>query len=94
MRRNIVLIGMMGAGKTAIGGELARRLGRPFADTDVEIERAATMTIPEIFARDGEEFLPLATLFTSHFLISYCKRLASSMLCAIRACRFNALPRI
>lgn len=56
MRRNIVLIGMMGAGKTAIGGELARRLGRPFADTDVEIERAATMTIPEIFARDGEEF--------------------------------------
>ena len=47
---------MMGAGKTAIGGELARRLGRPFADTDVEIERAATMTIPEIFARDGEEF--------------------------------------
>ena len=56
MRRNIVLIGMMGAGKTAIGGELARRLGRPFADTDVEIERAAAMTIPEIFARDGEEF--------------------------------------
>ena len=56
MRRNIVLIGMMGAGKTAIGGELARRLHRPFSDTDVEIERAAAMTIPEIFARDGEEF--------------------------------------
>ncbi len=56
MRRNIVLIGMMGAGKTAIGGEVARRLHRPFTDTDVEIERAAAMTIPEIFARDGEEF--------------------------------------
>ncbi|MCV2448667.1 shikimate kinase [Paracoccus sp. DMF] len=56
MRRNIVLIGMMGAGKTAIGGELARRLRRPFADTDAEIERAAAMTIPEIFARDGEDF--------------------------------------
>ncbi len=56
IRRNIVLIGMMGAGKTAIGGEVARRLHRPFTDTDVEIERAAAMTIPEIFARDGEEF--------------------------------------
>lgn len=56
MRRNIVLVGMMGAGKTAIGGELSRRLGRPFWDTDAEIERAAAMTIPEIFARDGEEF--------------------------------------
>ena len=56
MRRNIVMIGMMGAGKTAIGGELARRLRRPFADTDAEIARAAAMTIPEIFARDGEEF--------------------------------------
>ncbi|MDS9468306.1 shikimate kinase [Paracoccus sp. MBLB3053] len=56
MRRNIVLIGMMGAGKTAIGAELSRRLGRPFWDTDSEIERAAAMTIPEIFARDGEDF--------------------------------------
>jgi len=56
MRRNIVLIGMMGAGKTAIGAELSRRLGRPLWDTDAEIERAAAMTIPEIFARDGEAF--------------------------------------
>ena len=56
MRRNIVLVGMMGAGKTAIGAELSRRLGRPFWDTDAEIERAAAMTIPEIFARDGEDF--------------------------------------
>lgn len=56
MRRNIVLVGMMGAGKTAIGAELSRRLGRPLWDTDAEIERAAAMTIPEIFSRDGEAF--------------------------------------
>ncbi len=56
MRRNIVLVGMMGAGKSAIGAELSRRLARPFWDTDAEIERAAAMTIPEIFARDGEAF--------------------------------------
>lgn len=56
MRRNIVLIGMMGAGKTAIGTELSRRLHVPFIDTDAEIERAATMSITEIFARDGEAF--------------------------------------
>lgn len=56
MQRSIVLIGMMGAGKTAVGAELARRLGVPLRDTDAEIERAAAMTIPEIFARDGEPF--------------------------------------
>lgn len=52
----ITLVGMMGAGKTAIGAELGRRLGRPFRDSDVEIETAAVMTIPEIFTRDGEAF--------------------------------------
>ena len=51
--RHIVLIGMMGAGKTALGSELARRLHVPFTDSDVEIETAAAMTIAEIFARDG-----------------------------------------
>lgn len=56
MRRKIVLIGMMGAGKTAVGTDLARRLQVPFVDTDSEIERAAAMTISEIFARDGEDF--------------------------------------
>lgn len=56
MRAMITLIGMMGAGKTAVGTELARTLGVPFRDSDVEIERAAARTIPEIFARDGEEF--------------------------------------
>ena len=53
---SIVLIGMMGAGKSAVGAELGRRLGVPVRDTDAEIARAAAMTIPEIFARDGEAF--------------------------------------
>ena len=54
--RPVVLVGMMGAGKSAVGRELAQRLGVPFRDSDAEIERAAAMTIPEIFARDGEAF--------------------------------------
>ncbi|WP_111557435.1 shikimate kinase [Paracoccus sediminilitoris] len=54
--RHIVLIGMMGAGKTAVGTELARRLRVPFTDSDAEIEAAAAMSISEIFARDGESF--------------------------------------
>lgn len=56
LRRHIVLVGMMGAGKTVLGSELARRLHVPFTDTDTEIETAAAMTIAEIFARDGEAF--------------------------------------
>lgn len=50
------MVGMMGAGKTAIGTALARRLGVPFLDSDIEIERAANLTIAEIFERDGEDF--------------------------------------
>jgi shikimate kinase/3-dehydroquinate synthase len=52
--RSIVLVGMMGAGKTAIGKRLAARLGLPFHDADQEIERAAGITVAEIFARHGE----------------------------------------
>lgn len=52
----ITLVGMMGAGKSAIGAELGRRLGRRFHDSDTEIEAAARMTIPEIFSRYGEAF--------------------------------------
>ena len=51
---SIVLVGLMGAGKTAIGRRLAARLGLPFFDADEEIERAASMTVAEIFARHGE----------------------------------------
>ncbi len=47
---------MMGAGKTAIGNAVARTLGVPFLDSDAEIERAANMSIAEIFERDGEAF--------------------------------------
>ena len=50
----LVLVGMMGAGKTTVGRRLATRLGRHFVDSDEEIERAAQMTIPEIFEQRGE----------------------------------------
>jgi len=53
-RRSIVLIGMMGVGKSSIGRRLAARLGIPFVDADTEIEKAAGMSIPDIFARHGE----------------------------------------
>lgn len=56
LRKTVVLIGMMGAGKTAVGGALARTLGVPFIDSDDEIVKAANMTIGEIFERDGEAF--------------------------------------
>ena len=52
--RSIVLVGMMGAGKSSVGKRLARRLSLPFADADTEIEQAAGMTIPEIFTHHGE----------------------------------------
>jgi shikimate kinase len=52
--RTVALVGLMGAGKTAIGKRLAARLGLPFVDADDEIERAAGFTISEIFERYGE----------------------------------------
>jgi shikimate kinase len=55
-RRSVVLVGMMGAGKSSIGRRLAQRLGIGFVDADAEIEAAAGMTIAEIFARDGESY--------------------------------------
>jgi shikimate kinase len=53
-RRSVVLVGMMGAGKSSIGRRLASRLGIPFVDADSEIEIAAGMSIPEIFDKHGE----------------------------------------
>jgi shikimate kinase len=53
-RRPIVLVGMMGAGKTTVGRRLAARLGRHFIDSDEEVERAAGMSIEDIFAKHGE----------------------------------------
>lgn len=52
--RSVVLVGMMGAGKSSVGRRLALKLALPFNDADVEIEKAAGMTIPEIFASRGE----------------------------------------
>ncbi len=54
--RSIVLVGMMGAGKSSVGRRLASRLGVPFVDADTEIEDAAGMTIAEIFAEQGEPY--------------------------------------
>ncbi|WFU40853.1 shikimate kinase [Bradyrhizobium sp. CB82] len=54
--RSIVLVGMMGVGKSTIGRRLAARLKLPFVDADTEIEAAAGMTIPEIFERHGEPY--------------------------------------
>jgi shikimate kinase len=53
--QTVALIGMMGAGKTAIGRQLAKKLNAPFVDADKEIEKAAGCTIAEIFAQHGEE---------------------------------------
>lgn len=54
-QQNVVLIGMPGCGKTTVGQALARRLGKDFVDVDEEIVREAGMSIPDIFAREGEE---------------------------------------
>jgi shikimate kinase len=54
--RSLVLVGMMGAGKSAIGRKLAQRLYLPFVDADAEIERAAGMNISDIFAKHGEPY--------------------------------------
>ena len=54
--RPVVLVGMMGAGKTAVGTQLAKLLQVPFLDSDEELVRAAQRSVAEIFARDGEAF--------------------------------------
>ncbi|MEM7438386.1 MAG: shikimate kinase [Pseudomonadota bacterium] len=56
LNNTVALVGLMGAGKTAVGTAVAGKIGVPFLDSDQEIERAASMTIAEIFERDGEEF--------------------------------------
>lgn len=55
-RRSLVLVGMMAAGKSSVGRRLGVRLGLPFVDADTEIEKAAVMTIPEIFSTHGEPY--------------------------------------
>lgn len=53
--QTIVLVGLMGCGKSSVGRRLAAQLGMAFVDADEEIERAAGQTIPEVFARYGED---------------------------------------
>ncbi|MGV1916062.1 shikimate kinase [Rhizobium sp. 22-785-1] len=61
-RRNLVFVGLMGAGKSAIGRSAAQQMRVPFVDTDDEIERVSRMTISELFATYGEdEFRALET---------------------------------
>ena len=55
-RRSVVLVGLMGAGKSTVGRRLASRLGLPFKDADHEIQEAANMTIADIFAVHGEPY--------------------------------------
>lgn len=54
--RTIVMVGMMGAGKSSVGRRLANRLGMSFSDADAEIEQAANQTIPDIFEQHGEAY--------------------------------------
>ena len=54
--RSVILVGMMGAGKTSVGKRLAAKLGLPFADADAEIEAGAQLTVSEIFERFGEPY--------------------------------------
>ncbi len=56
LKKTVAMVGMMGAGKTAVGTAVARILDVPFLDSDEEIVRAANRSIPEIFERDGEPF--------------------------------------
>lgn len=55
-KANIILTGFMGTGKSTVGKKIADRLGWPFIDTDVVIEEEAKMTIPTIFAEQGEPY--------------------------------------
>ena len=73
LNKTVVLVGMMGAGKTAVGRALATRLGVPFLDSDHEIEVAAARTIAEIFERDGEGFFRVKeSQIISRLLVEQC----------------------
>jgi shikimate kinase len=73
--RPIVLVGMMGAGKTTVGRRVAAKLGRHFTDSDEEVEKAAGMSIEDIFAAHGEadfragEQRVIARLLKDHNLV-------------------------
>jgi len=56
LKKTVALVGMMGSGKSAVGKVVASLINVPFIDADIEIERAAKLSIPEIFERHGEKF--------------------------------------
>ena len=56
MKKNLVLLGMMGVGKTTLGKIVAKRLGLKFIDTDLIVEKKNSMKIDEIFEKKGEKF--------------------------------------
>lgn len=58
--RRLILIGMMGAGKTTVAKDLAARLGHTYVDSDEQVQRATGLTVPEIFAAEGEAAFRLA----------------------------------
>ena len=60
MKKNLVLLGMMGVGKSALGKIVAKRQGYKFIDTDLRIEKKFSMTIRDIFEKKGEEFFRLS----------------------------------
>lgn len=66
--RNLILIGMMGCGKTTVGGLLAGRLGLELADTDALIEQREKRSIPEIFVENGESYFREIELLVSEEL--------------------------
>lgn len=70
-KRNLIFVGLMGAGKSVIGRLVAQQMGLPFVDTDAEIERVSRMTIPELFEAYGEaEFRALETRVVERLLRS------------------------
>lgn len=97
MDNNIVLIGMMGSGKTTVGKLLSQRLHRPFVDTDALIEEREGRPIPDIFAQDGEgafralELELSRELAGSHGLIIACGGGLPTQDEAIRALKDNGL---
>lgn len=70
LKKTVVMVGMMGAGKTAVGMALARSLGVPFRDSDEEIVQAADRSIAEIFERDGEAFFRARETEVLHRLLT------------------------
>lgn len=70
LAKSVVLVGLMGAGKSAVGRRLAARLGQEFIDADAEIEKAADCTIDEIFQREGEAAFRIAERRIIHRLLT------------------------